>query len=75
MISIPDKSIGEQATFSDDERFEFSLLCRTLHNLRLYRMGTDQPENKYRLLLADTMRPILGLCVHLRILRGNTKMR
>jgi hypothetical protein len=73
MISIPDKLFGwEQATFGDDERFEFPLLGRTLHNLCLYRMRTDQPENKYRLLLADTMRPILGLCVHLRIL--STKM-
>ena len=70
MVNFLNELLGgkNKLTFSDNERFQFPLLRRSLHDFCLYCMCTDKPENKHRLRLANTMRPILGLRVHLRIL-------
>jgi len=48
--------------------FKLTLLGRTLHNLALNSVSTDQPEDENGFRLPDTMWPILGLQVHLQIL-------
>ena len=59
---------GRQRTLGNHQRLQFSLLRRTLHNPRLDRVGRHQPKHE----LTDSLRPVLRLDIHLRILAHAT---
>lgn len=51
----------------DDDRVEFELDGLSLNDLLLNRVSRDEPVNIDLLLLADSVRPVHGLQVYLRI--------
>lgn len=56
-------------TFGDDQSLQLPFFCRSLHNPRLDRMGTNQPEYQDRFRLSYPVSAVLGLSVHLWVLK------
>ena len=62
------ESTTEEHTLGDDQRLQLSFLRRPLHDLRLDGVVGDQPEHENGFRLSDSVRSILGLKIHLRVL-------
>jgi len=55
-------------TFGDDQCLELALLRCALHDARLDRVSRDQAEDQHGLGLADAVRAVLRLHIHLGVL-------